>query len=57
MSVFRIFFIVLSLSVFGGAWYVGGRGIGGESTDVPSPTDGSVRVGTSGGYYAGGSVK
>lgn len=57
MSVFRIFFIVLCMAVFGGAWYYGRLGFGGESTDVPSPTDGSVRVGSSGGYYVGGSVK
>lgn len=57
MSVFRIFFIVLCLSAFGGSWYAGRLGIGGESADMPSPTAGSVRIGSSGGYYAGGNVK
>lgn len=57
MSVFRIFFIVLCLSAFGGSWYAGRLGIGGESADMPSAAAASVRVGSSGGYYAGGNVK
>ncbi|CUH82504.1 hypothetical protein [Tropicibacter naphthalenivorans] len=53
--IFRVFFVLVGLGLIGGATYLGAQGIGGESQDVPGR--GSVRIGSSGGYYAGGSVK
>lgn len=57
MTIFRIVFIVLGLSAVGAGWYLGRQGIGGESSDIPSLTDKSVRVGSSGSYASGGRVK
>lgn len=57
MTIFRIAFIVLGLSAVGAGWYLGRQGIGGESSDIPSLTDKSVRVGSSGSYASGGRVK
>ncbi|MCW1933752.1 hypothetical protein [Pararhodobacter zhoushanensis] len=53
MTLARVLFVVLSVLSFGGAGYLGYRGIGGVSADL----DRSIRVGSGGNSFYNSNVK
>jgi hypothetical protein len=55
--IFRVLFITLSSLALIGVGYAGYYGHGGESSDVSAQKRASVRIGSGGGYNAGGRVK